>query len=130
VYAAIINKTVMKYSRQGNRVSWCCLFPSLRTFVAVLLVALVGIGILPFGFVECLPSTPDELRERSLRIETLQVCDDGDSLIGVLFDLPVLLPGTPHLQPSAGTLLLVRQAMAFVPDGFHPSIDHPPQLSA
>jgi hypothetical protein len=94
------------------------------------LVALLGLEILPWGFVECAPAVPGEQSERAFSIEPLQVCDHGDSFVGVLFDLPVLLPGAPCLLPSTAALPLVQQVSAFVPDGFRPAIDHPPQLSA
>lgn len=90
----------------------------------------MGMEILPWGFVESAPAAPGGQPERTFCIEPLQVCDHGDSFVGVLFDLPVLLPGAPCLLPSTETLRLVQQAAAFVPDGFRPAIDHPPQLSA
>ena len=120
----------MKYSAIGNRVFNCRVCPVLRALVSVALVASLGLEILPWGFVECAPATPGEPCDRSFSIGSLQVCDHGDSFVGVLFDLPVLLPGAPCLFPSTEALLLAQQAVAFVPDGFLPAIDHPPQLSA
>jgi hypothetical protein len=98
--------------------------------VSVFLIALLGMGILPWGLVEGAPDVPGGPLERTLCIEPLQVCDHGDSIVGVLFDLPVLLPGAPCLVPSPVTLPLVQQANAVAPDGFLPAINHPPQLSA
>lgn len=103
---------------------------TLRAFVSVILIALLGMEILPWGFVECVPAVTGGPIERTFSIEPLQVCDHGDSFVGVLFDLPVLLPEALCLLPSTVALPLVRQAVAFVPDGFRPAIDHPPQLSA
>jgi len=102
----------------------------LRVFVSVVLVAALVMEILPWGFVESAPAVHGGHRERTFCVESLQVCDHGDSFVGVLFDLPVLLPGAACLLPSTETLWLVQQAAAFVPDEFHPAIDHPPQLSA
>jgi hypothetical protein len=90
----------------------------------------LAIGILPWGFVESTPAQPGAERGRTLCIEPLQLCDSSDTFLGVLFDLPVLLPGAPCLLPSAETLRLVQPAAAFVPDRFRPAIDHPPQLCA
>ena len=120
----------MKHSSTGIRAFWCRLRPILRICVSFLLVAVLGMEVLPGGFVECVPAIPGEQSERAINIEPLQVCDHGDSFLGVLFDLPVLLPGAPCLFPSTAALPLVQQAVAFVPDGFLPAIDHPPQLSA
>jgi hypothetical protein len=98
--------------------------------VSAVLVTLLGLQVLPWGCVECAPAVPGGDRGRICTVEPLQVCDDGDSFLGILFDLPVLLPGSPCLFPSTETLPLVQQAAAFVPDGFLPAIDHPPQLFA
>jgi hypothetical protein len=67
--------------------------------------------------------------DRTFSVEPLQVCDHGDSCVGVLFDLPVLLPGAPSLLPSSVSLPHVQQSGAAVPDGFHPSLDRPPRFS-
>jgi len=120
----------MKYSAKGNRESNGRLCLVIRSFVSVTLLALLGMEILPWGFVDCVPAIAGVPSERTLCIEPLQVCDHGDSFLGVLFDLPVLLPGAPCLFSSTETLPFVQQAAAFVPDGFLAAIDHPPQLSA
>ena len=120
----------MNYSARGIRVLRCRVCPALRAAVSVVLAALLGLQILPWGCLECAPAVSRGEPERSCSIEPLQVCDDGDSLLGELFDLPVLLPGAPCLVPSTEAQPLVQQAAAFVPDRFHPAIDHPPRLSA
>lgn len=98
--------------------------------MSVVLVALLGLEILPWGLVECAPSSPGGTSDLSFRIEPLQVCDSGDSFLSILFDVPVLLPGAPCLFPSTESLPNIQQVAAFVPDGYLPAIDHPPQLSA
>jgi len=103
---------------------------ALRVVVSVVLIASLGMKVLPWGFVEYTPAVPGGHAERALRVEPLQVCDHGDSFVGVPFDLPVLPPGAPCLLPPPEALPLVQQAAALVPDGFSPAIDHPPQLSA
>ena len=118
----------MKKGTQGVRFACFRFRPVLRAVVSVVLVALLGMEILPWGFVECVPAIPGEQRERTFSIEPLQVCDHGDSFTGVLSDFPVLLPGAPCLIPVPESLPLVQLAGAFVPDGFKPAIDHPPQL--
>lgn len=120
----------MNISSRGRRSFPYQPCPLLRAIVAVVLVASLGLEILPWGFIECEPAVPGGKSEHAFRIEPLQVCDHGDSFVGVLFDLPVLLPGAPCLLPSSETLPLVQRAAAFAPDGYRPSIDHPPQLSA
>ena len=129
-FPAIINQTVMKEFGRRDRSHDCRLCPTLRVFASILLVAALGMEILPWGFVECAPAVPGGQSERTFCIEPLHVCDHGDSFVGVLFDLPVLLPGAPCLFPSAETLPVVQLAASFVPDEFLPSIDHPPQLRA
>ena len=120
----------MEMLPSGKRTFWYCMRPVLRAFVSVAVVAFLGTAILPWGFVEFVPAVPGGPVERTLCIEPLQVCDHGDSFVGVLFDLPVLLPGAPCLFPPPEGLPSVQQAAAFVPEGFRPAIDHPPQLSA
>ena len=102
----------------------------LRALVSVVLLASLGIEILPFGFVECAPVVSGAQQQRTVSIEPLQVCDHGDTFLGVLFDLPVLLPGGLCLHPSSERLPLVRSAAVCIPDGFAPSIDRPPRRSA
>jgi len=120
----------MEYFSSRSRAFRCRTCSALRAMVPVVLIALLGMGMLPCGFVECVPAVPGGPLERTLCIEPLQVCDHGDSFVGVLFDLPVLLPGAPCLFPPPEGLPSVQQAAAFVPEGFRPAIDHPPQLSA
>ncbi len=117
------------FSRKGLACG-CRPRSALRTVVSVFLIALLGLEILPLGLVECVPAVPGGPMERTLCIEPLQVCNHGDSFVGVPFDLPVLLPGSPCLFPPPEGRPSVLLADAFVADGFHPAIDHPPQLSA
>ena len=90
----------------------------------------LGMAILPWGVVENMHALPAGQPEPSFCIEPLQVCEPGDSFLGVLFDFPMLLPGAPCFFASTEALPRVQTAAAFVPDGFPPAIDHPPQLSA
>lgn len=120
----------MEYFSKRERICRWRLCSGLRIVVSVILIAFLSMEILPWGFVECMHAVPGGDSERTFRLEPLQVCDHGDSSLGVLFDLPVLLPGAPGILPLTEALALVGQAVAFVPDGFHPAIDHPPQLSA
>lgn len=120
----------MEYFSKGKRTVFCPPRSTLRTFLSVILIFLLGMEILPWGFVECIPAVAGGPTERTFCIEPLQVCDHGDSFVGVLFDLPALLPGAPCLLPSTEALPLVQQIAALTPDGFRPAIDHPPQLSA
>lgn len=63
------------------------------------------------------------------RIEPLQVCDQGDPFLGALANLSVLVPGAPVLILTSQVFYLVPDGASFVPEGFRPAIDHPPQLS-
>lgn len=103
---------------------------TIRSVVSVALIALLGMEILPWGLVECVPAVPGGPVECTLGIEPLQVCDDGDPFAGVLFDLPLLLPGAPFLLPSTEAQPLFQQSDSVVSDGFRPAIDRPPQVSA
>lgn len=120
----------MKNSAKGRRELYRRLRPVLRALIAFVLVAFLGLEILPLGFVEFLPAPPGGPGERTACLEPLQVCDCGDTFLGVLSDLPVLLPGAFCLLPSSAALPVVQEAVAFVPDGYRPAIDHPPQLPA
>jgi hypothetical protein len=114
----------------GKRTCWRRLRPVLRAFMSVVLVLFLGTAILPWGLAECVPGVPGGSLERTFCIEPLDVCDHGDSFVGVLFDFPVLLPGAPRLVPPPKGLPCLQQAAAVVPDGFHPAIEHPPRLPA
>lgn len=63
-------------------------------------------------------------------IQPLQVCGHGDSLLGSLANVPVLVPGALVLMLSPEIRCLAPDGASFALDGFRPSIDHPPQLSA
>lgn len=111
----------------------CSRFRSRRCFqalVAVALVVSIGLETLPGGFVESATDLVGGRGERTASLTTLQVCDLGDPLLGVQFDLPLLLPGAPSLPPTTELRRRPPDAAAPVPDGFHPAVDHPPQLSA
>lgn len=101
-----------------------------RKAVAVVLLMFLALEILPCAFQEEPTLTADGPRGFACSIEPLQVCDHGDSFLGALANLPVLVPGTPMLIPSPGIRYLLNDDSSFPPVGFHPAIDHPPQLSA
>lgn len=124
-----MNRFVMKESGTIRRRFSFCPAPFVRVLVSAVLVAALALEILPGG-VETAPAVAGGTSEYAFRIEPLQVCDHGDPFVGVLFDLPVLLPGAPSLFVSTETRQFAQPAAVFVPDGHLPSVDHPPQLSA
>jgi hypothetical protein len=95
----------------------------------VVLVASLGLEVLPCAFVECVAVAPGGQGAGAFCLEPLQTCDAEDSLDGVLFDFPFLLPGGGCLFPSTEAQWHLPDAAAFAPDGFHAAIEHPPQLS-
>lgn len=101
-----------------------------RSACAVVLVALLTLQILPFSCRDDSNRASSEPGAFTCRFEPLQVCDHGDSFLGALAKFPVLVTGAPVLIPSTEVLCLVPDREFFAPDGFHPVIDHPPQLSA
>ncbi len=92
----------------------------------VVLILSLGIEVLSCTFVECVTVAPTEQCGGAFSLESLQVCDDHDT-IGVLFDVPVNLPGAPCLLASVAPRRYLQYAAAFAPDGFRGTIDHPPQ---
>lgn len=100
-----------------------------RAGVAVVLLALLALEILPCSVVES-PAAASAPAAVTCRFEPLQVCGDGDPLLGALANLLVLVPAAPVVVPSPEVLGLAPAGVVFVPSGFTPPIDHPPQLSA
>lgn len=101
-----------------------------RKAIAVVLLLLIAQGILPFAYQEVPDLSGGGPGAVSCRIEPLQVCDPGDPFFGSLAGFPVLVPGTPVLILCPEIRFFAPDFASFVPDGFHPAIDHPPQLSA
>lgn len=101
-----------------------------RGAVAAILLVLLAMEILPCSFQETPIGASGVPGSLTCRFEPLQVCDQGDFFLGALGDLPVLVPGIPVLVLAPTVLCLVPAGSSFMPDGFRPTIDHPPQLSA
>lgn len=101
-----------------------------RKAVAIVLLVFIALEILPGVCLDAPPLAPGVQGSFSCSIEPLQVCDSGDPLLGSLANIPVLVPGAPVLHPSPEISYLVPDGASFALDGFRPSIDHPPQLSA
>lgn len=103
--------------------------PAFRVLSMTVLVLSLGIEVLSCTFVESVAISPAKRSGRAITIETLQLCDNHYSL-GALFDVPVILSGALCLEASPVARLYYQQVAAFVPDGFHRAIDHPPQFHA
>lgn len=101
-----------------------------RKAVAVFLLIFLALEILPCTYLDAPTLSADGQRALACSIEPLQVCGDGDSFLSVLVHFPVVVPGTPVIILSAEVRYFVPDGASFAPDGFHPAIDHPPQLSA
>jgi len=93
------------------------------------LVTSLALEILPCAFVECIAVTPGEHSGHAFCLEPLQAADENDSFHEAQIDFPVLLPGAPGLFPSLEARWHYQFAVAFTPDEFPTTIDHPPQLS-
>jgi hypothetical protein len=101
-----------------------------RRAVAVVLLMFMALEILPCSYLKepmSATAAPDSF---ACSIEPLQVCEQGDPLLGSLANLPVLVPGVVFLLLSPEVRCLVPDDASVALDGFRPSIDHPPQLSA
>jgi hypothetical protein len=101
-----------------------------RKAVAVVLLMFMALEILPCVCLDASAPATGESGGFMCSIGPLQVCDSGDSLLGALANIPVLVPGATILILSPAIHFLVPDLTSFVPDGFCPSIDHPPQLRA
>jgi len=102
-----------------------------RNAIAVVLLLFMALEIQPCGCLEVPALATGALSSFACSIEPLQVCDSGDSLLGALANIPVLVPETTALVLSFPEIQrLAPDRTSFAPDGFRPSIDHPPQLSA
>jgi hypothetical protein len=99
-----------------------------RKALSVVLLLLVTFEILPCSFHDDSPLATGGTSGVACSIEPLQVCDQGDSPLGSLANALVLVPGDPPLILAPELLGLVVEHASFAPDGFRPSIDHPPQL--
>lgn len=104
--------------------------PALRTAIAIVLLGSICTEILPCAYVDSPPSPTGVLSGRSFAIEPLQVCDHGDSFLGVLSDLPVLLAGAPDALPAPEVRRLLPEDVALSTGQFHASIDRPPRTTA
>lgn len=98
-----------------------------RVLSMVVLVVSLGIEVLSCSFVECVALAPAERSGYAFCLEPLQVCEDIDTF-EVLFDLPVLTQEAPCLLASPAERRYLQNVVAFTPDGFHGTIDHPPQF--
>jgi hypothetical protein len=101
-----------------------------RQAVAIALVIFLALEILPCSFLHAPTMATNVSDGFACCIEPLQVCDNGDHLLGALANLTVLVPGATVLILIPEVHTLVPDRTVFIPDGFRPSIDHPPQLAA
>jgi hypothetical protein len=102
--------------------------PVFRMLSLVVLVASLGLELLPSVFGECIAVAPGECAGRVFCLEPLQGGAEGGSQHVELVDFPVLLPGASGLFPAAQERRRGDDAADPAPDGFHATIDHPPQL--
>lgn len=98
-------------------------------FAAALLV-LVALEILPCTYQEAPTAEFGVPGGFACRFEPLQVCDQGDFFLGIMANAPFVVAGNPVFIFSPELRRHIPESSSFVPDGFEPVIDHPPQLSA
>jgi hypothetical protein len=101
-----------------------------RKAVAGILLLLVALEMLPSACWEAPVSLAAVAGSSACSIGQVQVCDQGDPLLGALVDLSVLVPGALDLTVVAEVRQLAPDVALFSPDGFRPAIDRPPKHSA
>jgi hypothetical protein len=103
-----------------------CLAAGWRRAIALLLIAAIGLGVLPMDSeVALLPGG-----ERSAcRFEPIDVCGAGDTSLGMLADTPVLLPTAVAVVAEPVVLPNAPEAPAPLREGFAPGVYRPPRLS-
>jgi hypothetical protein len=93
---------------------------------ALLLIAALGLGILPFSIALPLPVSGEK---SACRFEPIDVCGAGDASLGMLADTPVLLPTAVAVVAEPVVLPNPPEALAALREGFAPGVYRPPRLS-
>lgn len=96
-----------------------------RGAIALLLIAAVGLGVLPFSMRQ--PVLP--VGENSCRFEPIDVCGAGDSSLGMIADTPVLLAEAIVVVVPQTALPAPPSDQTALQEGFTPGVYRPPRLS-
>ena len=96
-----------------------------RGVVAVLLVAAISLGVLPFSVEQ--PLLP--VGENACRFEPIDVCGAGDSSLGMIADTPVLVAETVAVVIPKEDFPAPPSAESSLLEGFAPGVYRPPRLS-
>lgn len=97
-----------------------------RGAIAALLLAAVGLGILPLSVQQHLLPVGGN----ACRFEPIDVCGAGDASLGTLADVPTLLPDAVAVVASPAALPAPRNEPAAHLEGFAPGVYRPPRLSS
>ena len=97
-----------------------------RRVIALLLIAAIGLGVLPFS-IEA-PLLPGGQRSTCL-FEPIDVCGAGDASPGMLADMPLLLPAAVVVVAEPVFLPNPPETPAALREGFAPGVYRPPRLS-
>ena len=96
-----------------------------RGAIALLLLAAVGLGILPLAVQQ--PLLP--AGERACRFEPIDVCNAGDASLGLLADVPALVPTNVAILAESTAWRTPPETAPPLRDGFAPGIYRPPRPS-
>lgn len=109
-------------NRAGVRLAVASAF---RGAIALLLIAAIGLGILPMAVQQ--PLLAGE--ERACRFEPIDVCNAGDASLGLLADVPAMVPAVVAILAEPTALRTSPDAAAVILDGFAPGVYRPPRPS-
>jgi hypothetical protein len=96
-----------------------------RSVIALLLIAAVSLGVLPFSVEQ--PLLPGG--GNPCRFEPIDVCGAGDSSLGMIADTPVLLAEAIVVAAPRTALAAPPSEEGSLLEGFAPGVYRPPRLS-
>ena len=98
---------------------------AIRGAVALLLIAAVGLGVLPIAVQQ--PLIAGE--ERACRLEPIDVCNAGDASLGLLADAPAMVPAAVAILAAPAVRRAPADAAAAPREGFARGVYRPPRPS-
>lgn len=93
--------------------------------ITLLLIAAIGLGILPLAVQQ--PLLPAD--ESACRFEPIDVCNAGDASLGLLADVPALVPTDVAILAESTAWRTPSDTAPPLRDGFAPGIYRPPRPS-
>lgn len=97
-----------------------------RRAIALVLVAAVALGVLPFSVEMPAPAAGETA---ACRFEPIDVCGAGDASPGMLADTPVLLTAAVVVAAAPNVLPAPSDAPGALLEGFAPGVYRPPRPS-